>query len=402
MRPRHPHPSVFMVLILPFGVLSGYLTVTLAYLFRQAGLSVEQIAGLVALSYLPHTWKFAWAPIADATLTRKGWYLIAGTLSAAGIWLTGLLPVQATSLPLLSLVLLVSNVAVTFLGMAVESLMAYGSSDDEKGRAGGWFQAGNLGGTGLGGGAGLWLAQHLHQPWIAGVVLSLACLLCCLALPFVPEPPPLHQGVGLGRRLVDVARDLWNVARSRLGALALFLCFLPIGSGAASNLWSAVSGDWRASADLVALSTGVVTGLVSAVGCIVGGWVCDRMDRKAAYVGYGVLQALCAVGMALAPRTPATFFMFVTLYAFITGLTYAGFSAFVLEAMGTGAAATKYSAFASLSNTPIWYMTQIDGWAHGRWGPGGMLFAEAAVGMLGLALFLGVVALVPRIRTQAA
>src|SRR5258705_8768997 len=114
------------------------------------------------------------------------------------------------------------------------------------------------------------------------------------------------------------------------------------------------------------------------------------MDRKAAYAGYGVLQALCTVSMALAPRTEAAYVVFTTLYAFITGLTYAGFSAFVLEAMGKGAAATKYNVFASLSNTPIYAMTRIDGLAHGKWGPGGMLYAEAAFGGLGLLVFIAV------------
>jgi hypothetical protein len=76
--------------------------------------------------------------------------------------------------------------------------------------------------------------------------------------------------------------------------------------------------------------------------------------------------------------------------AVITGLTYAGFSAFVLEAMGKGAAATKHNVFGSLSNTPIRYMTRIDGWAHTRHGPAGMLCAEALLGMIGLVAFSAV------------
>ena len=88
--------------------------------------------------------------------------------------------------------------------------------------------------------------------------------------------------------------------------------------------------------------------------------------------------------------------LFTLLYALITGLTYAGFTAFVLEAMGLGAAATKYNVYASLSNTPIYYMTTIDGWAHTRWGPGGMLRTEAAFGMAGLLCFLGILALIGR------
>ena len=58
------------------------------------------------------------------------------------------------------------------------------------------------------------------------------------------------------------------------------------------------------------------------------------------------------------------YILFVLIYAFITGLAYASFSAVVLEAIGGGAAATKYSMFASLSNAPIAYMTLVIGWAH--------------------------------------
>ena len=134
-----------------------------------------------------------------------------------------------------------------------------------------------------------------------------------------------------------------------------------------------MAGDWHASAETVALVTGVIGGLLSAVGCLAGGWICDRMDRKNAYVIYGGLQAVCAIGMAFAPRTPWAYIVFTSLYAVITGLTYAGFTAFVLEAMGTGAAATKYNVFASISNAPIYFMTLTDGWAHTRWGAGGML-----------------------------
>jgi hypothetical protein len=43
-----------------------------------------------------------------------------------------------------------------------------------------------------------------------------------------------------------------------------------------------------------------------------------------------------------------------------TGFTYAAFSAFVLEAIGKGTAATKHSALTSLSNVPICYVTSID------------------------------------------
>lgn len=390
MTTRHVHPSLFLLLILPFGVMSGYLTVTLAWQLTRAGVSVEQVATLIAVSFVPHAWKFLWAPIADSVWTRKGWYVLACLVSAAGMFAMGVLTTGGAPLPLLTAVVVTANVAVTFVGMAVESLLAYNCHDTEKGRAAGWFQAGNLGGSGLGGGLGLWLAQRVPEPWMPGAVLGVACLACTAGLLALPEPPITHRGAHVGETLANVVKDLWEVARQRLGFLALALCFMPIGSGAASGLWSAVAGDWSASADTVALVTGVLAGIVSAAGCIAGGFVCDRMHRQKAYVLFGVLQALCAVGMALAPRTEAMFVVFTTAYAFIMGLTYAGFSAFVLEAMGKGAAATKYNVFASLSNMPIAYMTRFDGWSHTRWGSGGMLFGEAVAGAIGLVLFAGV------------
>lgn len=386
------HPIVFLFLILPFGIMSGYLTVTVAYLLSHAGVSTEKIATLIAISFIPHTWKFLWAPVADTTLNRKTWYLIACTASSAGIFATGVLPAVEASIPTLTAIVLVANVAVTFLAMAVESLMAHSTPEAEKGRASGWFQAGNLGGSGLGGGAGLWIAGHMTGTWLPGAVLGTVCLLCCLALMFVQEPEAASRTEGVWRNMTSVVKDLWHVARSRRGYLGLMICFLPIGSGAASNLWATIAGDWHATADTVAMVNGAMSGLVAAAGCIIGGYACDRMDRKFAYGLYGILMALCASAMALAPRTPTTYIWFVMAYAFISGLTYAGFSAVVLEAIGQGAAATKYSLFASLSNMPIAYMTVVEGWAHTRWGGSAMLHTEAAIGVAGLLVFVGLAA----------
>ena len=392
-----PHPAVFLFLIVPFGVMSGYLNVTTVYLLTQAGVGVEASAGLVALSYVPHTWKFLWAPVADTTFTRKKWYVGSALVSALGIYATGAVPAEPGSMTMLTAVVLISNFAVTFLAMAVESLMAYCAPEEGKGRAGGWFQAGNLGGYGLGGGAGLWFAQTLPPPWIGSAALAVVCILCAAALMFVAEPPAHAQAASYRRTVVELGKDLWRVARSRRGYLALLICFLPIGTGAASNLWAAVADEWHASAGTVALVTGLFGGIVSAVGCVVGGYFCDRMNRKLAYALYGVLQAACAVAMALAPRTEAMYVAFTMIYAVFNGFTYAAFSAVTLEAIGRGAAATKYSLFASLSNMPIGYMTAVDGWAAGAFGAGGMLQTEAAIAILAVVFFAGVAAIAARL-----
>ncbi|MEJ6001628.1 MFS transporter [Paucibacter soli] len=385
------HPSVYLILILPFGVLSGFLTVTLAYWLTQAKVDAAEIGTLIALSYLPHTWKFLWAPSVDLTLSRKRWYMLSLVFTCAGMYAMGLLTHKHAPLPWLSAAVLLTNLASTFLGMAVEGLMANGTPDDAKGRAAGWFQAGNLGGLGIGGGAALWLAQDMHfsQAWASGL-LAAACMLCALALLPIQERPrsAAAPNAGLRQHLKAVTLDVWGMARSRVGALALLACFLPIGSGAASNLWSVLAPDWHASPNTVALINGVGGGLISALGCLVGGFVCDRMDRKLAYCLFGLAQAACALSMGLASTNQSSYVVFTALYAFISGLTYAGFSAMVLEAIGHGAAATKYNLLAALSNLPVAWMTLFDGWVHQNWGARPMLYTEAAIGVSALLMLL--------------
>jgi MFS transporter, PAT family, beta-lactamase induction signal transducer AmpG len=63
--------SAFMILILPWGIISGYIGVAVAYFLARAGVTTEQIAGLLALGFIPQTWKFLWAPIVDTTLNQR-------------------------------------------------------------------------------------------------------------------------------------------------------------------------------------------------------------------------------------------------------------------------------------------------------------------------------------------
>ncbi len=386
---RSLHPSVFLFLLLPYGVTSGYVTVTLGKLLANAGVSTEAIATLIAISLLPQTWKVLWAPLIDATLTRKRWYWMAAIVTGVGMAGTGFVSADAEGLELVTILVFGFNVAASFQCMAAESLMAHATPDHLKGRTGGWCQAGNLGGQGLGGGAGLWLADHLDAPWTASVTLGAVCILCSVALLFLDEPVAETRALRLIDDLKSVALDVLGIVRTRLGLLALFLLFLPIGSGAAQNLWSAIAGDWRAGDTTVELVNGAGSGLVSAIGCLIGGALCDRIDRKMGYAVFGVVLAVVAVAMAAAPRTEAMFVIFSSLYNLVLGFCYAAFTAVALEAIGRGAAATKYNLMACASNVPIAYVTLIDGWAQTRWGSGWMLVIEAGVGIAGILVFWG-------------
>jgi MFS transporter, PAT family, beta-lactamase induction signal transducer AmpG len=397
---RFPHPALFAVLMYPFGAVSGYLSVAIEYDLGHNGVALEVIGELIAISFIPNVWKFLWAPVLDITLTPRIWYTSSAIISAIGVLAMGLIPPDNEAIRVMEVVVFLASLAVTFNGMTVDIISAHTSPPSQKGRFGGWMQVGNLAGGGLGGGLALWLSQNLTHRWMSGGVIALTILACPLTLIFIPKiiRATAETAIPVLKRVGEVARESWALARSRAGAMAILVLFLPLGTGAASGLWSAVAGDWSASVDAVALVNGVWSGVLAGVGCLIGGFFCDRMDRKWSYAVFGAMQAACAVAMALAPHTQQMYIVFTLLYSVTAGLTYASFSALTLEVIGVGAAATKYNLLASLSNFPIQYMTLVDGKAHTWWGASGMLFTEAGIGLVGVFIYLIVSRIVLRPR----
>src|SRR3954469_18243692 len=238
---RHVHPVRWMVLFLPFGATSGFVSVTIGFIAKQHGLGDATIGGLVAINLLPHTFKFFWAPLPDTLLTRRHWYLGANIVSSITLIAIGLVPVDQGTVGLLRTLIFTNALAITFLGMATEGLMANVVSAEERGTAAGWLQAGNLGGAGVGGGLALYLAQRLGAP-AAFTIVALALLVCSVALVGVEEPVR-RAHTSLAASLREVVADLWDtIVRSRSGLLAMILCFLPVGAAAAIGFFFAIAG----------------------------------------------------------------------------------------------------------------------------------------------------------------
>ena len=290
------------------------------------------------------------------------------------------------------------------VGMSIEAIMAQTTAPGEEGRVSAWFQAGNLGGGGLGGALGLYLLETLPAPWMAGAIMGTLFLACCLALYFVPDVIPHRHPGGAGAAVRGVVSDLVALFRTKGGQLAGILCFMPIGTGAASGVLTqaTIAGAWGAGSQAVGLVQGLFAGLVTTAGCFVGGWLCDRMHPQVAYARIGALLAVIAAAMAACPPfeyhgIPVGYISWNMLYSLVVGFAYAAFTAIVLDAIGTGSAATKYSFFASLSNFPIWWLGLLlgrvaDVEAPGLFGdafrgPTPMLLTEAALGMVGIGLF---------------
>ena len=401
---RGPHPLLFAILIAPYGAAFSYVGVALPFLAVKRGVEAAAIGNVVALSFAPHAWKFLWAPVVDTTLTRKLWYGIGLVLTCGGLVAASSIPISTATLGMLTFVVVASQIGLTLLNMGVESFLGLAVPEEEKGRASGWYNAGIYAGVAVGGWAFLRLATALPEGWMAGAVVGGLLLACGVPALFLHLPPPSsvtgpHE---LGAAMRQLGRDLWGLVSSRAGLTGLLICLTPIGAGAVQNLLNAVADRWGVvdphrwtllgitwtPEDVVGLANGLIGGLVSAGGAMLGGWLADRMPRRLNFALAGALMALTAMGMALAPRTPAMYVTFNLIYALFLGVSFSAFTSFVLETIGKGAVATKYNIFASLKNMGVMYVTLLETQALRAWGPTGMLVADAALTLAGIAVMV--------------
>jgi PAT family beta-lactamase induction signal transducer AmpG len=382
--PSQNPPWLFGILSIPYGAFNGVIVVLIPFLLRKHGIPPDRIAGVIAVSSLPSVWYFLWSPVVDIGLLRRTWVLIAAGVSA----LCGSIAIAepSLSLPQLTVLLLAGNVVGMMLSSACGAIMT--SLDPAvQGRAGGWFQAGNLGGGAMGAGAAIWLADKMPLSMLAAAAGAMVFLPALAALLIseerVPRPSlaPLFRGMG---------HDIWEVLRSRTTLIGLVFFLSPVGSSAVANLISSVGPDYHASDAQVAWVSGIAGGLLSALGCVAGGFICDRMNRMTAYALAGLLSVIFSAWMALGPATPFTYAAGYTGYALTSGVAYAAFTALVLEVLGKRrhAAGTAYSLLTASGNLPITYMTWLDGVGYKYSGTRGLMGVDALANGVGAVLLL--------------
>lgn len=385
MPKTYTKPYYIFFLILPTGISNGFVSVVLPFLLTKNGFPVSVTAGIVALGLSANLWRFLWGPIVDMSLSLRKWFWIGLLSSTALLLLLCFTPFTVKGTVLLSIIVFLSQVAATFILLPINGIMANRIEENQKGKASGWYQAGSLAGTGLSGGAGLWMATHFSVA-VSGIVLCTASLLMGLVVLLIQD---IHHESG--KKILDevkgMGKDIFAMIKIPAALLVMILITTPIGSGSMSNLWSAIAQDWKAGENTVVLVTGLLSGGVSALGCVAGGYISDRWGVWIAYLGTGMICALVTFIMAVMPGQPIVYITGVLAYAFSMGMVYAAFTAIILYAIGKKHVATKFSLLASLGNLPVVYMTAFDGWTHDRFNSRYMLIAEALAGFLFVIIF---------------
>lgn len=384
-------PVTFLLLALPYGLGAGFCELWIPFALTRAGFPVALTASIVAVGIAANVFRFLYAPVIDATLTLLQWYLI-GLLSCVVMTIgLGLMPLVRELAAAVMTMVFLCQVSTTLVMNPVGALMATTVEESMKGRAAGWCQAGNVGGRGLAGLA-IWVSTH-YSNGLAGISLGVVMGACAIGLLLVAAPS-IRVDQAWDVRFRALGRDVLAMARNPRSLLIIVLCASPIGVGAASAIWPAVAAEWSASADRVALDTGILSAIAATAGSVVGGQVADRLGRWWAYLGSGVLLAFVGVGVISIARTPLSYDLGVLSYAFFTGMGTGGWCALVLYATGRTSVATKYAVLASVGNMPNAYMTWLDGWIHDKYGVAAMFVGEALIAIVCVVLALLVLKLI--------
>jgi MFS family permease len=355
-------------------------------------MAVALVTVIVASSIATQTWKFLWAPLVDTLLSPRLWYAIGVVVLIGTMLVCCALPRTAAMVPWYTLMAIASGVASSLTSMATETIMTRCVHPARRGAASGWSQAGNVGGSGIGGGLGLAVAQHAGSPLAPALLLGTICAGCLACLWLVPRVTIVSEGLRYGARLGVVGRDVIAVVRTRAGLLALVIMLLPIASGEAP--FQLIGAHWQVS--------GTLSGLVSLVGALGGGYLSDRVGARATYIGAGLASGIVATTMALAPHVPALYVIGVLGYGLCIGAGFAAYSAIVLDAIGRRSAATNFNLMSAISNLPLAVMTAFDGWMVDAHGVNAMLFGELWLQVLAVVLFALFVAITRRPNPQPA
>ncbi len=405
---RAAPPWLFFLLAVPFGVAGSYTSTSFNYILNQNQVDPAKADTAVALSVLVAGVQFLWAPLMDIKLRRRSWFVVVSFAGAALMIAAMATPVKAHTDLFIGLTL-AAQVAICLTSACNGALMANTVPNERRGLAAGFSNAGNIGFGAITSGVTLQLVDRVRLP-VVGLVIGAMLALPSLLVLMIDEPEPPRRGAAETFRAM--ARDVWNTVKRREGWSGYLLCLSPVGTAAAMQLFTGKFAEtYHPSPAMIAVNNGYLGGLITGASCMVGGILCDRFRRRSAYLAAGALTALVAIAFALAPCSPRTYAWGTLLYLAVTGFCYAAFTAFVLEVIGAArdTAATQYTLFTAAGNQAIAYVIKLDGVGRGFYerhvdaahSGRGLLYTDALLNLVGIALFTGLLALLRPTRGRA-
>jgi MFS transporter, PAT family, beta-lactamase induction signal transducer AmpG len=410
--------AAFFALYVTEGVPLGFTATAIATQMRRQGLGPDEIGTFVASLYLPWSFKWVVGPFVDVFSSdrfgrRRLWIVLMQVFMV--LTLMAALPVDfSTELTLFTFVILLHNCFSATQDVAIDALACNVLTPEERGVANGLMFGGAYLGQAIGGSGVLYLIPYTGLPatfvFVAAVLVSVTVL---VALPLQePKSPsrPAASGSAIaqaGREIVQFAKEAGRAMLGSRAALAgLIFAILPGGAHALSlSLQSNLSVELGLSDQRIA-TLSLLSTVIMAVCCVIGGWLSDRFGRRRMIALYfagmsvptfylaWVMQRegwIVPVDLKLLDRpvpTVALISAFWTAclgFSVFQGLMYGTRTALFMDITQPAVAATQFTAYMSLMNLAITYSAKWQGYVVERIGYPQTLAIDGIVGLLCIA-----------------
>ena len=406
--------TAFFLMYITEGIPLGFAAVTVATQMRRQGLSAAAIGAFTAAIYLPWAFKWAVGPIVDVVSSdrfgrRRSWIIAMQLGMAASLFLLQAVGLGA-GIGLLTTLIIIHNIFAATQDVAIDALAVSTLQSDERGMAGGLTFAGAYLGQAVGGAGALYLVQYVGFTntyyFVAAAILAVTVFVVLpLREPVMPRLAAAGSGLArVGAEINQYISQVWGAfTESRASLVGLAFAVLPAGAMALGlALAQTLAVDLGFNDNQVA-SLNLWTTICMAGGCVVGGWLSDRLGRRRALAWFifGMtpvtlwlaatlwqsgwihpVDAAKRAGVVVPAMVVTVFWLTSLLYSLANGLMYGARAALFMDVSSPRVAATQFTAYMALLNLGISYSAKWQGWAVDRFGYPLTLLADAFIGLL--------------------
>ncbi|MEO7115529.1 MAG: MFS transporter [Caldimonas sp.] len=415
---RRGRLTAFFLLYATEGIPLGFTAVAIAAQMRRQGLGPAAIGAFVASLYLPWAFKWAMGPFVDTISSqrfgRRRTWILAMQLAMIATLFVAMGIDFVHQIALFTAVIFVHNACAATMDVAIDALAVSVLPEHERGSANGFMFAGASIGQAIGGSGVLFLTAAMP---FASTYFFVAATIFAITL-FVVLPlrekamtaaeAQIHAARNIADELKRFVREAWIAfTGSRAALVGVLAAILPAGAYALSlalqsNLAVELGLDDNAIAQLNLVST-----VIFAPFCILGGWLSDRFGRRRTLALFAFLTVVPTLWLAWTmsragwiwpidinaanrPRPSTillyTFWVTVIVYNIFQGLFYGIRTALYMDITTPAVAATQFTAYMALLNLCISYTSWWQGFAVERIGYPSTLIVDSAVGLFGLFL----------------
>lgn len=407
----------FFLLYVSEGIPLGFTGTVIATHMRRDGVDPAAIGLYVGSLYFPWAFKWALGPIVDTITSvrfgRRRTWIVGAQLGMMATLLVAMPIDFSGAIGLFTGLIIIHNICSAAQDVAIDALAVQVLPADERGAANGFMFAGQSIGQAVGGSGVLMISSAMpFKTTFLLVTAALGIILVAVSWRLrEPVQVPVWDAVKNGMApLVRVWRDVSAFIRAAYGAftgtraakLGLLFAVLPLGSYALvlslqSNLAVELGLD-----DAKIGQLGFISSVMSAAGCVIGGYLSDRFGRRRMIALFVTLTAIPTIwvgitmynvghimpvdvahgGALLDTHVVNTFWTMCILFNFANGLTYGSSTALYMDITTPAVAATQFTAYMALNNLVTTYTASWQGLAITHFGYPTTLWLDAAAGLL--------------------